>query len=620
MNERITENIVRQFLRENGYYANPNISVEEQKSDNPKINKLLKNASKKGNNQGYPEFIISSKINPDFIIVIECKANTANHESKTLDQYPNYAVDGVLLYASFLAKEFDVLAIAVSGQTENELLISHRIHLKNLRSASPYFSDQFLSLDQYYHGIMHSEIKFNQDYREIIKYTKTLNNELHSKKIKESQRAILISGILIALRNDAFKTGYKKHRTVKALVKSLLSTINIELDESTIPRDRVDKLKNAFSFIKDNTSLTEQKDSKDFVEKLISDIDCEINGFMKTHKYVDTVSQFYIEFLRYANDDKGLGIVLTPLHICDLFVELAEVNKDSIIYDNCCGTGSFLISAMKKMMMEAKGDVKKEKNIQSQQLFGFEFQEEIYALAVSNMIVHLDGKTNIFLGDCFENTENIRTNFAPNIGLLNPPYKTQKTDTEELEFVLNNLEALETGGKCVAIVPFSCVNDNTTIAEDLKKRILSKHTLEAVLSMPDELFHDSKVSVITCALIITAHKPHPAGKKTWFGYCRDDGFVKVKNRGRIDFNHIWEKVKTKWINAYRNREIIDGFSLSREVNETDEWCAEAYMQPDYSQISLSDYKLKVKKFVLFNLLNSADVSQDSNLGENNEKS
>ena len=33
---------------------------------------------------------------------------------------------------------------------------------------------------------------------------------------------------------------------------------------------------------------------------------------------------------------------------------------------------------------------------------------------------------------------------------------------------------------------------------------MEKHTLEAVLSMPEELFHNSKVNTVTCAVILTA--------------------------------------------------------------------------------------------------------------------
>lgn len=61
LNERVTENIVRNLLREKLYYSDDNIIVEEQNSQNPRINKLLKNASKAGNGVGRPEFIISFK-------------------------------------------------------------------------------------------------------------------------------------------------------------------------------------------------------------------------------------------------------------------------------------------------------------------------------------------------------------------------------------------------------------------------------------------------------------------------------------------------------------------------------------------------------------------------------
>ena len=64
-NEAKTEALVRKYLQECGYHT-PDIVVAEKKSDNPKIDKLLKNASKKGNGPGYPEFIITSQANSDF--------------------------------------------------------------------------------------------------------------------------------------------------------------------------------------------------------------------------------------------------------------------------------------------------------------------------------------------------------------------------------------------------------------------------------------------------------------------------------------------------------------------------------------------------------------------------
>ena len=41
VNERKTEKLVRDLLEENGYAHKNNIVIEEQASDNPKIDKLL---------------------------------------------------------------------------------------------------------------------------------------------------------------------------------------------------------------------------------------------------------------------------------------------------------------------------------------------------------------------------------------------------------------------------------------------------------------------------------------------------------------------------------------------------------------------------------------------------
>ena len=617
-NETKTSTIFRERLRTLDYYDDADIIIEEQKSDNAKIDKLLKNASKRGNKNGRPDFIIYSRKYPEFVIVVEAKANINKHISETKDNYADYAVDGSLLYASFLAKEFDVLAIGISGEEHNRLRINHYLQLKEDKVAYPIFDDKILTIDEYFDGIKQSNYKFNQDYAKLIAYTKTLNETLHAKKIKESQRALLISGILIALKDHAFKAGYKKHERVGQLVSALYTAIDGQLSTGDIPQRKIDVLTHAFTFIKTNPTLTDKKDGKKFLEDLIDEIDDEINGFMITHKYVDTVSQFYIEFLRYANNDKGLGIVLTPPHITELFAELAEVDKNSVILDNCCGTGGFLISAMKRMLIDAKGDKKKEKDIKSEQLIGIECQDDIYTLLISNMIIHRDGRTNIYWGDCFEEINDVIERFKPTVGLLNPPYKTKASDIEEFEFILNNLSALESGGTCIAIIPLSCVIEKTVIAENLKNRILEKHTLEAVLSMPEELFHNSKVNTVTCAVIITAQKPHPKGKKTWFAYCRDDGFIKMKNKGRIDAKHTWDDIKESWVTAFRNREVIDGFSLMREVTAKDEWCVEAYMETDYSKITFDDFENTVKKYLMFNMMDMSGAAEgDEDNGSEN---
>ncbi len=613
-NERKTETLVRSHFEK---YTDI-IHIEEQTSDNAKIDKLLKSASKKGSGKGRPEFLITFSGNSDLLIVIECKAETTKHESATKDKFSEFAVDGALLYASYLSKDFDVIAIAVSGQTKQQLKVSHFLQLKGERKPVSIFGDKLLSASDYLDGYLKSPEKFRQDYNTLLEFTKELNETLHSYKILESQRSLLISCILIALENKAFKAAYplfgatnandsseskkeKVENASKELANYLVDTVSNELKSANIKGDKLDNLNIQFGFIRTDTSLSTKKD---VLKNLIAEIDKNINSFIKTHEYFDVLGQLYIEFLRYANSDKGLGIVLTPPHITELFSDLAQVNKNSIAYDNCTGTGGFLISAMKKMIENAKGDQEKIKEIKKNHLIGVEYQSHIFALAVSNMYIHQDGKTNIINGSCFDEDiiKEVRSK-KPTVGFLNPPYKAdKKKDTDELEYVLNNMECLVDGAKCVTIVPMQSALAQSGKVYELKKKLLEKHSLEAVLSMPDELFFNSNVGVVSCIMVFTAHKPHPKNKETFFGYFKDDGFVKRKVQGRIDAYGKWTTIKQEWLTYYLNRKSKPGFSINTCVTAEDEWCAEAYMETDYSKLSKDHFLKTLKSFVFINEL------------------
>jgi hypothetical protein len=608
-NEAKTESIVRKYFEK---FSNQ-IFIEEKSSDNPKIDKLLKNASKKGFGKGYPEFIISFKNNPNFLIVVECKANINKHESKNRDCYSDFAVDGSLLYASYLSKEFDILAIAVSGESIQNLKISHFLHLKNQKKASVFLGNEFLPPENYLKEYLKSPEKFRQDYDALLDFAKKLNEKLHTHKVLENQRSLLISCVLIALENQAFKNSYQSQKTPQNLASSLVQTVCNELEIANIGSKKLKNLNTQFSFIETDTSLSTKDD---ILRNLIDEIDKNINQFIKTHEYFDVLGQLYIEFLRYANSDKGLGIVLTPPHITELFTELAGVNKNSIVFDNCTGTGGFLISAMKKMVEDAKGDEEKIKNIKSNQLIGVEYQAHIFALAVSNMYIHQDGKTNIINGSCFDEDiiKEVKTK-KPTIGFLNPPYKgNKKTDTDELEFILNNLECLVEGGACVAIVPMERALATKGKVYEWKKKLLEKHTLEAVLSMPDELFFNSDASSVTCIMIFTAHKPHPKNKETYFGYYKDDGFVKRKILGRYDAFGKWKKMKDFWITNFVNKKNSPGISVNKVVSAEDEWSTEIYLETGLQNLSDDNFIKTLCEYNTFLFANKiTNLVNDSHL-------
>lgn len=60
MNEAITVDLVRDYLNELGYFRDKSLVIEREVTQNPQIDKLLKNASKVGNKEGHPDFIITN--------------------------------------------------------------------------------------------------------------------------------------------------------------------------------------------------------------------------------------------------------------------------------------------------------------------------------------------------------------------------------------------------------------------------------------------------------------------------------------------------------------------------------------------------------------------------------
>ena len=220
---------------------------------------------------------------------------------------------------------------------------------------------------------------------------------------------------------------------------------------------------------------TGEEEQNTLLRDIIFDLDKKVFPFTGyEHIGYDILGQFYSEFISYVNGDKKLGLVLTPQHITELFVEIADINKDSIIYDNTCGTAGFLIKGMKKMMELAGNDADKRQEIKKKQLIGVEARSDMFTYACSNMMMRGDGKSNIYLGNSLTQTmKNKIKEYKPTVGFLNPPYSTA---VSELEFIYSNLECLENKGVCVAIVPINCVLSQIGKDYDWKVKLLEKHS------------------------------------------------------------------------------------------------------------------------------------------------
>jgi type I restriction enzyme M protein len=631
-NERVTENLVRDRLRNLGYYDKSNsIRVEEQKSTIENIRRALSAASKSGGGgSGSPEFIITNPAHADFVLIFECKADVKNHASPTtsvmIGPPPNetpedrakrivrFAVDGALHYSQYLAKDYNVIAVAASGQTGAGLEISTYLQTRGSTIAKPlvtkggaFISDIIPWSDYFDHAIYDPAVQAVR-LTDLMAFSRELHDFMRDDvKASESEKPLFVSGSLIVLQNPIFAKTFGDY-TAKDLPAEWLRVIKLELRKAEIPNSKKDTIALPYSNIASHPEIAKRhkKYPKGVLHELIRRLNEKASPFISVYHDFDVIGKFYGEFLKYTGGDKkALGIVLTPTHITELCALLANVNKDSKVLDICAGTGGFLISAMHQMFKSAVTENQKDR-IKKEGLFGVEQQPNMFALAASNMILRGDGKANLHQSSCFDEavTAAIKEKRC-DVGLLNPPYSQGDEDLHELYFVGHMLNCLRKGGTGIAIVPMNCaISPHKARAE-----LLKQHTLEAVMSLPDLLF--APVGVITCLMVFTAKIPHEtSNKKSWFGYWKDDSFVKTKHLGRIDLYGKWPTIRDRWVETFRNREIVPGESVVRRVTADDEWCAEAYMETDYSTLLPEDFEAEIKKYVAFRILQNDERSNE----------
>lgn len=126
-----------------------------------------------------------------------------------------------------------------------------------------------------------------------------------------------------------------------------------------------------------------------------------------------------------------------------------------------------------------------------------------------------------------------------------------------------------------------------------------KTIYQAVFSLPADVFYPG-AAVQTVCMLFTLNKSHfgadgTPNKETFFGYYKNDGFVKKKNLGRVeqsdsDGHSLWASIEREWIQLYKNKTVKTGISSMMAVDGNKEWLCEAYMLTDYSTLTEEDFQ------------------------------
>lgn len=241
----------------------------------------------------------------------------------------------------------------------------------------------------------------------------------------------------------------------------------------------------------------------------------------------DYLGQLYETFFRYAGGNT-IGQYFTPRHVANFCADLTGVTRDDVTLDPTCGTGGFLIAAMERVLREDKISRSDMVKLVSTRLIGFDDEPVTAALCVANMILRGDGSSSVHRGDAFSAPE--YPIGASTVVLMNPPYPHKKTDTPTASFLNRGLEGLAQSGRLAAVIPQSLLTKGGAVKK-WRAALLAKHTLEAVIQMPDYLFQPY-ASATTAILYLRKGIPHPKKKRVFFARVSNDGF-KLKKGVKI---------------------------------------------------------------------------------------
>lgn len=571
------------------------------------INDALKTASKKGTKRvGFPEFVGKSG---DFIIVIENKAEVekqVKYVSEEVTEYKtdtksltDFAENGAYHYAKHIIENTNfkrVFAFGCSGNEKHHIIkpiYLDESQTKQLDSIENFENFSVQNIDKYYReqvlGETPREIEEKED---IIKEAATLHEMLRNYgQLRDTEKPLVVSAILLALSEKSFKIEQLEGDTINTDGEIIFNALETYMKRAKVEDEvKIEQLLNQFIIIKDRTILNKKDERlKEEIEKNVylektplryftEFIKIKILDAIVTNTADDILGKFYGEFISYGGGDgQTLGVILTPKHITELFCDLVDLKPTDNVFDPCCGTSGFLISAMHKMLAQVKTKAE-ESDIKKKRLHGVEIREDMFAIASTNMILRGDGKSNLKKDDFLRiSIEKLRS-YAYTVGFMNPPYSQAKgSDTahlSEIRFIEHLLDGLADNARCVVIVPQSTMVGKTKNDKNVKKRILENHTLEGVITLNKETFYG--VGTNPCIAIFTAHKPHSENKYCKFINYEDDGFVVRKHVGLVETERAKER-KTHLLNCWLyDAPTETKFMVKTTIEPEDEWLHSFY--------------------------------------------
>ena len=227
----------------------------------------------------------------------------------------------------------------------------------------------------------------------------------------------------------------------------------------------------------------------------------------------------------------GMGQYFTPDPIVDLAVRLTQPRAYNLILDPFCGSGHFLTKCLTHVVEHQSKNLSKRALTEFKffHLHGIEKSERMVRIAMTDMLLHDDGHTNIRNVDAllsFDNYPDLMslpddTNRDPaifDLVLTNPPFGSiMKRDALEMlgRFELGykrkslplevlglerSIQFLKPGGRLAIVLPEHLLKGKSN--RYVRKWLFNVCEIKAVISFPEEAFSPFGALVKTCLCLL----------------------------------------------------------------------------------------------------------------------
>ncbi|HBP51230.1 TPA: DNA methyltransferase [Candidatus Shapirobacteria bacterium] len=347
-----------------------------------------------------------------------------------------------------------------------------------------------------------------------------------------------------------------------------------------------------FKFVRDDlitffqTGIQNHED----VKKFFREVRFLIPDAILLTEVVDIIGK--IDFNKIDTDVKGdmyehltarlatagrIGSFRTPRHIIRTIVKMVDPKLGQKICDPACGTAGFILAAYEHIKSQnskttleeitsdngdkyqkGKGDLLGEKDwdiLQENTFWGFDVSPDSIKIAIMNMLLHGLAAKNVYRRDSLAGGADPEEEMSWDIVLANPPFAGEvslerlrsvlpiKAKDSSILFVGLMIESLKQGGTCGVIVNEGLLFGRNKSAVALRKLLLDKMELQAVVSLPQGVFNP--YAGVKTSFLIFKNTGKPT-QKVWFYEVENDGYTKGTNRKPDPSKNDLPDLLSKW--------------------------------------------------------------------------